>query len=112
METDAPSDRKSTFEANQALTLLLWSTLVIVVGMSFECDMDRGLLATLRAHEDSTPIGQAYFVIVEPNGKTLESTHAKLVDCFPRANGIKVNKGFAEWIDSGMPQLVPRLFTG
>lgn len=111
LETDAPSHRKSTFEANQALTLLLWSTLVIVVGMSFECDMDRGLLATLREHEDSTPIGQAYFVIVEPNGKTLESTYAKLVDCFPRANGIKVNKGFAEWIDSSMPQLVPHLFT-
>lgn len=112
LETDAANIRKSTFEANQALNLLLWSTLVIIVGMSFECDMDRGLLATLRAHEDNTPIGNATFVIVEPNIATLDSTYAKLAHCFPRAGGIKVNLGLAEWINKGMPELVPRLFTG
>jgi hypothetical protein len=110
LETDTPSVRKSTFEANQALNLLLWSTLVVVVGMSFECDMDRGLLATLREHEDNVPIGSALFVIVEPNKETVESTYAKLAYCFPRARGITVNKGFVEWMDSGMIELVPRLF--
>lgn len=111
LETDSASVRKATFEANQALNLLLWSTLVVIVGMSFECDMDRGLLATLRAHEDNVPIGNALFVIVEPNKETLESTYAKLAYCFPRAGGIRVNQGLAEWIDSGMPELVPKLFT-
>ena len=112
LETDSAIARKATYEANQALNYLLWSSLIIIVGMSFECDMDRGLLATLRAHEDNVPIGSALFVIVEPNKETLESTYAKLAYCFPRAGGIRVNSGLAEWIDGGMPELVPRLFTG
>lgn len=111
LETDSASTRKATYEANQALNYLLWSTLVIVVGMSFECDMDRGLLATLRHHEDNVPLGNALFIIVEPNNETLESTYTKLAYCFPRASGIRVNKGLSEWIDGGMPELVPRLFT-
>lgn len=111
LETDSASARKAAYEANQALNYLLCSTLVVVVGMSFECDMDRGLLATLRHHEDNVPLGSALFIIVEPNGVTLESTYAKLAYCFPRAGGMRVNKGLSEWIDSGMPELVPRLFT-
>lgn len=112
LETDSPSVRNATYEANQALTYLLWSNLVVIVGMSFECDMDRGLLATLRAHEDNTRIGSALFVVVEPNRETLESTYAKLARCFPRAGGIRVNSGLAEWIDSGMPELYQRIFVG
>lgn len=110
LETDSPSVRNSTYEANQALTYLLWSNLIVIVGMSFECDMDRGLLATLRVHEDNTPIGSALFVVVEPNRETLESTYAKLAHCFPRAGGIRVNSGLAEWIDSGMPELCQKVF--
>jgi hypothetical protein len=112
LETDNPSVRNATYEANQALTYLLWSDLIVIVGMSFECDMDRGLLATLKVHEDNTPIGSATFVVVEPNRETLESTYAKLAYCFPRARGISVNSGLAEWIDSGMPELCPRMFAG
>ena len=112
LETDSPSVRNATYEANQALTYLLWSNLVIIVGMSFECDMDRGLLATLRAHEDNTPIGSALFVVVEPNRETLESTYAKLAYCFPRAGGIRVNSGLAEWIENGMPELCQKIFIG
>jgi hypothetical protein len=110
LETDSPSARNATYESNQALTDLLWSSLVVIVGMSFECDMDCGLLATLKAHEDDTPIGSAFFVVVEPNRKTLESTYAKLAHCFPRAGGIRVNFGLAEWIDSGLPELSQRIF--
>lgn len=111
LETDSASIRKAAYEANQALNYLLWSTLVVVVGISFECDMDHGLLATLRYHEDNMPLGNALFIIVEPNDETLESSYAKLAYCFPRASHIRVNKGLSEWIDSGMPELVPRLFT-
>jgi hypothetical protein len=66
LETDSASVRNKTYEANKALNYLLWSNLIVIVGMSFECDMDRGLLATLRAHEDDLPIGSALFVVVEP----------------------------------------------
>ena len=74
--------------------------------------MERGLLATLRAHEDNVPIGSALFVIVEPNKETLESTYTKLAYYFPRARGVRIHSGLAEWIDSGLPELVPRLFIG
>lgn len=112
LETDSASVRKATYEANTALTCLLWSNLVVIVGMSFECDVDRGLLATLRAHEDYTPIGSALFVVVEPNMETLESTYAKLAHCFPRAGCIRVNLGLAEWIDSGLPELRQMILMG
>lgn len=110
LETDSASTRRATYEANQAFEYLLWSDLVVIVGMSFECQTDRGLLAALRAHEDNVPIGSALFIVVEPHKETLESTYARLAACFPRAGGLRVNSGFAEWIDSGMPELVGRIF--
>ena len=112
LETDSASVRNKTYEANKALNYLLSSNLIVIVGMSFECDMDRGLLATLRAHEDDFPIGSALFVVVEPNRAILETTYKKFGYCFPRANGIRVNSYFAEWIDSGMPELGQKIFVG
>lgn len=111
LETDSASVRKATYEANQAFKHLLCSNLVVIVGMSFECQTDRGLLAALRAHEDYAPVGSAYFVIVDPDPETLESTCAKIATCFPSASGVRVNCGFTEWIDRGMPELIGRIFT-
>ncbi len=110
LETDSASSRRRTHEANRALHLLLWSTLIIIVGISFECDTDHGLLGAIREHEDNVPIGAANFVIVDPCSETLESTYAKLATCFPRAGGVRVAMGLAEWIDVGMPELVGRIF--
>lgn len=112
LETDSADVRRATYEANQAFEYLLWSDLVVIVGMSFECQTDRGLLAALRVHEDNVPIGTALFLIVEPHKETLESTYAKLAACFPRAGGLRVHSGFAEWVDSGMPELVGKIFAG
>ena len=111
LETDSASVRKATYEANQAFEYLLWSDLIVIVGMSFECQTDRGLLAALRTHEDNVPIGSALFLIVEPHKETLESTYAKLAACFPRAGGLRVHSGFSEWIDSEMLELVGKIFT-
>ena len=110
LETDSAGDRKATYEANRAFNYLLSSDLVVVVGMSFECHSDRGLLAALRAHEDNAPLGSALFVIVEPDQETLESVSAKLTACFPRAKVCPVRLRFEEWIDSGMPELIGRIF--
>jgi hypothetical protein len=110
LETDSAGVRRATYEANQAFEYLLWSDLVVIVGMSFECQTDRGLLAALRAHEDNVPIGSALFLVVEPHKETLESTYAKLAACFPRAGGLRVHSGFAEWVDSGMPELLGKIF--
>jgi hypothetical protein len=110
LETDDANVRVRTFEANTAFSHLLWSTLVVIVGMSFECDMDKGLLAALRGHEDNVPIGSALFVIVDPVKSSLDATYAKLAACFPRGGGIKVRKGLEEWIELGMPELGGRIF--
>ncbi len=110
LETDSASMRKTAYEANQAFSQLLWSTLIVIVGMSFECDTDKGLLAALRGHEDNVPIGTALFIVVDPCRETLEDTCRKLAACFPRAGGLRVNSGLAEWIDAGMPELSGRIF--
>jgi len=110
LETDSAEFRQSTFEANHAFELLLWSTLVVIVGMSFECSIDRGLLAALRANEDNLPIGSALFIIVEPTIENLDQSYSILANCFPRADGIRVQKGFGEWVNEGMPELSGRIF--
>lgn len=110
LETDSAGVRKSTFEANQAFNRLLWSTLVVIVGMSFECNTDTGLLAALRAHEDNVPIGSALFIVVDPLDNSLENTYGKLATCFPRAAGIRVQKRLEDWISEGMPELINRIF--
>lgn len=111
LETDTASTRRATYESNKAFNDLLWSDLVVIVGMSFECQTDRGLLAALRTHEDNVPIGSALFVLVEPHKETLQATYARLVACFPRAGGVRVHSGFVEWVDSGMPELTGRIFS-
>ena len=110
LETDSAYDRTRSYEANQAFNRLLWSTLVIIVGMSFECDTDRGLMGALKNHEDNCPIGNAGFIVVDPCREALDKTFGMLAECFPRAVGCRINKGLSEWIDDGMTDLVGSIF--
>lgn len=110
LETDSSTLRKRTYEANQAFKFLQWSTLIVIVGMSFECDMDKRLLAALRASEDNLPIGSALFFVVEPYAETLKATSNKLATCFPRASVIQVRKGLEEWMCEEAPELVNQIF--
>ncbi|MCW5785035.1 MAG: hypothetical protein KIT39_17090, partial [Nitrospirales bacterium] len=84
--------------------------LIVIVGMSFECDMDKGLLAALRAREDNLPIGSALFFVVEPSAETLKTTSNKLATCFPRASVIQVRRGLEEWMCEEAPELVNQIF--
>jgi hypothetical protein len=110
LETDSAAVRRETFEANEALGRLLWSELIVVVGMSFECQSDRGLLAALRVHEDNLPIGSSLIVVVEPSRATLDATRKRLAAYFPRARLVPVQTGLGEWIDSEMPELRGNIF--
>ena len=110
LETDDAQTRVRSHEANVAFNMILWSPLIVIVGMSFECDTDRGLLGALRKYEDDMPIGGAHFVIVDPDERSLCATYAKLAYCFPHGCGTKVKMGLAEWIDAGTPELVGRIF--
>jgi hypothetical protein len=110
LETDDAQIRVRSHEANVAFNQILWSPLVVIVGMSFECDTDRGLSGALRKHEDDVPIGGAHFVIVDPDERSLCATYEKLACCFPRGSGTKVKKRLEGWIDAGTPELVGRIF--
>jgi SIR2-like domain len=106
LETDDARARVSSYEANAGFNLILESRLLVIVGMSFECDTDRGLLGALRKHEDDMPIGGAHFVIIDPDDRSLCATSEKLAYCFPGASRIKVKSRLEQWIDAGTPELV------
>ena len=110
LETDSFEFRKAAVEANKAFNKLLWSNLIVIVGMSFECDIDKGLLATLKLHEDNMPIGSALFVVVDPMEESLERSIIRLASCFPRARVSRIQKRMEDWIDGGMPELSGRIF--
>jgi hypothetical protein len=110
LETDNADYRRNSIEANIAFNMLLWSKLVVIVGMSFECDIDKGLLAALYVHQDNIPLGEALFIVVDPCLDTLDKTGKKLKLCFPESNQILVNCGLEEWIDLNMPELCGQIF--
>jgi hypothetical protein len=112
LETDDARTRIASHEANAGFERILSSPLVVIVGMSFECDTDRGLLGALRKHEDDMPIGGAHFVVVDPDERSLCATCEKLAYCFPRATGVTVKSRLEQWIDAGIPELVGRIFYG
>ena len=82
-----------------------------MVGLSFECDIDLGLLGALRHHENDHPVGNALFIVVDPSANQLKATMIKLAYCFPRAGGIAVEKRFSDWVRSGMPELEGKTFS-
>ncbi len=110
LETDSSEFRKAAVEANKAFSKILWSNLIVIVGMSFECDIDKGLLAALKTNEDNMPIGSAVFVVVDPMEESLKKTITRLAACFPRARGLRVQKRLEDWIDKGMPELAGHIF--
>jgi len=111
LETYSASYRKQSYEANKAFNSLLWSSLVVIIGMSFECDSDNGLLAALHANEDNIPLGEALFVVIDPCGENLDNVGRKLSQYFPRAGQQLMNCGLDEWIDSDMLELKGRILT-
>ena len=52
-------------ESNVALASLNWSDAVVVVGMSFECQMDGSPLAALG--EIELPVEGSTWIVVDPN---------------------------------------------
>jgi hypothetical protein len=106
LETDSSEVRKNKLASNTAINHIVWTKCLVVVGMSFECEIDRGLLAVLKSLENSMPIGDAYILIIEPNEKTLDSTKSKVHECLPFSRVVPIALGLREWINAGMPELV------
>ena len=106
LETDPNDVRKSKLASNIALGHMAETKCLVVVGMSFECEIDRGLLAVLKSLEDIMPIGEAHILIVEPNTRTLENVKNKVHACLPFSRVVPIALGLREWINAGMPELV------
>lgn len=105
LETDSYKDRKSTFEANQALSYMIWERLFVIIGMSFTCETDRSLISFLHSIEDQLPFGEAKWIILDSQKEILDNNYSQFKKNFPAANIIPINKKFQDWIKNGMPEL-------
>lgn len=105
LETDSPSYRISTDEANMAIEKILWAQMFVVVGMSFDCEMDRTFLAFIGRHQDNLPIGNSKWIILNPDKVSLEGVAKKLTGLMPNATIITVQTSFEDWQKNYMPEL-------
>lgn len=106
LEQDGAVMRNPTPEADKALNLILWSNVVVVVGMSFECDQDKFLLKAIKRHEDNLPVGGATWIVVNANPEDLDKTVHLIRDHLPGADVVSVPLTFEAWVQSGLPELV------
>jgi hypothetical protein len=73
--------------------------------MSFECEMDKYLLASLNQIEDDLPIGNSRWLIVNPNKEALNKSAQAIKSALPRANVYTLNEKFDTWVKSKLPEL-------
>lgn len=108
LESDPPSARVATTEGNIAFNKFVWSQTFVVVGMTFECDVDKFLLTMLQRVEDDLPIGESYWIVVNPSVAALNEACLRLQAALPRAKIIGVAKTFGMWLRDGVPVLRSR----
>jgi len=106
LESDLPNQRLYASEVEQAVRYIIWRQAFVIVGMSFECAMDRAFLSALGSFEDDLPIGNSWWLIMNPNKEALQKVCARLQSAFPKSNYCIEPVGFNEWLREGMPQLV------
>jgi|SRR5882672_11450091 len=105
LEDDPSSARVSTTEANVAWNKMLWDRLFVVIGMSFECEVDKFLLTALSRVEDEMPIGESTWIVLNPAQRALGATCERVQRKLPRAKVVRVLSTFAAWLESGMREL-------
>ncbi len=105
LETDPSEMRAKTVEANAAYNTMIWQGLFVVVGMSFDCEMDKSLLCAFNSVEDNMPIGESHWIIVNRNAQSLEAVSSHTCSTMPRSTVEKVAVSIEGWIAEGMPQL-------
>ena len=102
LEDDPCQQRISTPEANIISNYMIWDTIFFVIGMSFECEMDRFLLASLNKVEGDLPIGSSIWLVINPDKETLETSSSNIASALPRAKVYTTQKHFEEWMNEGM----------
>lgn len=105
LESDTGDARVSTREGNIAFDKLIWNRTFVVVGMSFECEVDKFLLSALRRVEDDLPVGESRWLVVNPNAQALAASSSRLKAALPRAKIVEVPMEFGAWLQAKLPEL-------
>ncbi|BBO79654.1 hypothetical protein DSCO28_02200 [Desulfosarcina ovata subsp. sediminis] len=92
-------------EADELFNFMTWGQFFIVIGMSFECEMDRFLLASLKRVEDNLPIGNSIWLVLNPDKEALDKSTYRIQSALPRSKVYITDKKLEEWIDEGMDAL-------
>jgi hypothetical protein len=106
LETDAASQRTRSLEFDEALRFIIWRKVFVVVGMSFSCPTDRGLLSVLHSVEDDLPVGFAWWLVINRDLQSAQETASRIACALPKARVRYVATPFQDWVVSGMPELV------
>jgi hypothetical protein len=107
LETDVEDARVASLESDKAFTSFVRSRVFVVVGMSFECAVDRFLFKALRRVQDEMPVGESHWIVVNPCIQSLQDTLYKLNTALPGATTSGSALRFDSWLNQKMPQLQP-----
>ncbi|MEE8387872.1 MAG: hypothetical protein V3R65_04785, partial [Acidiferrobacterales bacterium] len=88
------------------LQLLSEGRVFIVVGMSFECGMDKYLLACINHLKKDLSVCSGKWLIVNSNPKALNRASESIQAALPKASIYKLEKKFEEWVGKKLPELV------
>lgn len=105
LESDPANARTATVEGNNAYCRFIWSRTFVVVGMSFECEVDKYLLNALNRVEDDLPIGESVWIVLNPDRQALSTTCERLQIALPRSKIVRNLTTFDAWLDARMPEL-------
>ncbi|HEY0294369.1 MAG TPA: hypothetical protein VGC69_03425 [Bordetella sp.] len=101
LEEDAYDKRTKSVEADNFYNFMIGGWRFVVVGMSFECEIDRFLLYSLGRVQDDLPIGESTWLVVNRNYEALEKTRTAIADHLPRAKIVAVQSSFSDWQNNG-----------
>ena len=96
LEDDSYKQRYSSVEGNNAFNRIVWGSLFFVVGMSFECEVDRSFLYNIKLHEDNLPIGESRWFIINPDKNGLDAAAQRVASCLPRAKVYPIEAKFGD----------------
>lgn len=105
LESDGGDARVATAEGEIAYNQFIWSRNFVVVGMSFECAVDKYLLSALQRVNQEVPIGESNWVVLNPDEGTLANACDAIQAALPDASVQGRRCTFGEWLDAGLPEL-------
>jgi hypothetical protein len=105
LESDPSNARTATTEGNLAFNKFIWNRTFVVIGMSFECEVDKYLLNSIRRVQDDLPIGESSWYILNPDEFVLAKTANRIKAALPRAKVATLPTTFREWLGENLPEL-------